>query len=225
MNIDAEWIEDMLAEHRVRLQLAQELLHNIEKLTVKDQEFATNLLEALLNTRHLSPKQWYWIGTLAARIREAKPLYGDFKAIQVMFQIAGEHLKYPKIRLLSNDNVFVQLNFFPKTSEIKIFRGGWAGHGRRRFIGWVREDRIVPYTEGCITEDINAIIQELALDPQRCAAAMAKKLSACMYCGQRLSDEESKSKGYGPICAEHYQQPWGSYDPSYDPIAAFMEVH
>jgi len=85
----------------------------------------------------------------------------------------------------------------------------FVGHGKRRFGGTILGDRILPFRDR-LTVGIRNTIQALALDPLGTAQAMAKRLSACMYCGQRLSDDESKARGYGPICAEHYGLPWGA---------------
>lgn len=40
-------------------------------------------------------------------------------------------------------------------------------------------------------------------------AKLGQTVGFCFYCGSFLSDPESKSKGYGPICAKHYGLPWG----------------
>lgn len=191
-----------------------------DALPLKDKAFAESLIQQLYEVGTLSFKQWEWVETLVNRVKGAEPIYWDFAPIQVMFRLASANggLKRPKIRLLSEEGTFVQLTFFPDrdgSKNLEIHTGGWAGHGTRKFAGWIFEDKIIPYKAERLNEDIKNVIQNLALDPLGCAKAMAARLGACMYCGSRLTDAESKGKGYGPICAENYELPWGQKDEEY----------
>jgi len=38
---------------------------------------------------------------------------------------------------------------------------------------------------------------------------LGKEIGFCMYCGLMLTDPESRHRGYGPICADHYGLPYG----------------
>lgn len=210
-----DWLQETAKIWEEYLQDMQTLDEVHQDLPQKDQEFASSLIQQLYETGSLSFKQWQWVKTLGQRVTGAEPLYGDFSPIQVMFRLASANgdLKRPKIRLLSDEGTFVQLTFFPDregSKNLEIHTGGWAGHGQRKFAGWIFEDKIIPYKAERMNEDIKNVIQSLALDPLGCAKAMASKLGACMYCGSRLTDEESKAKGYGPVCAENYELPWGN---------------
>jgi hypothetical protein len=186
------------------------------KLTPRDEEFVSSLCNTFIQYFNLTPNQWYWVGQLASRYAEIEPIYGSFNPILVMFRLAQSHgLKRPKVRLLSADAdpVYFELWFRPGEKDekvVEIMKGGWQGSGRRHFAGWIHHDSIVPFRSDRITVGIKNTIQDLALDPSGVAKAMAQRLSACMYCGQRLSDQESKDKGYGPVCARHWELPWGS---------------
>ena len=186
------------------------------KLTPRDEEFVSSLCNTFIQYFNLTSNQWYWVDQLASRYTEIEPIYGSFNAILVMFRLAQSHgLKRPKVRLLSADPepVYFELWFRPGEKDervVEIMKGGWQGSGRRHFAGWIHHDSIVPFRSDRITVGMKNTLQDLALDPLGVAKAMAQKLSQCMYCGQRLSDEESKSKGYGPICARHWELPWGS---------------
>lgn len=195
---------------RDRVDQIMDLEVNYSQLSERDQEFAMSLLEQYSRSYTLSLKQWHWVYTLNERVIGIEPLYGDFDAVHVMFRLAGESLKKPKIRLVSHANRFVQLNFDPETRNLKIFVDGWQGHGVRKFAGVIEGNVIKPYDLDRCSEDVKLIIQEFALDPQGVSKAMALKLGCCLYCGSRLSDDESKAKGYGPICAGHYGLPWGN---------------
>ena len=208
-------IEDEIALYREKLELLVDMHSCIPAMTEKDQKFATDLYAGYQRQGGLSPKQWHWVGVLRDRVSEVEPIYGSFNAILVMFRLAAANggLKRPKIRLMSHEGRFVQLNFDPEeTNRVKVFVDGWQGHGIRKYAGERSDDMIKPYTSDRMTPDVKAIIQELALDPAKTARAMAAKLSACMYCGQRLSDAPSKEVGYGPVCAANYELPWGGRD-------------
>lgn len=133
-----------------------------------------------------------------------------------MFQIAGQHLQRPKVRLITEENEYIELWFIQRDSynrpispTILLFQGGWQGHGRRTRIGMISEGEIRPFRSGSISPSIKAFLQAFSQDPARIALASAKKLSACSFCGKSLSDPESKQRGYGPVCADHFHLPWG----------------
>ena len=205
LNIEAE-----IEAYQEKLEKLVQLHEVREGLTSKNREFADSLYDQFMRTKGLSPNQWGWVGTLLSRVKEAEPIEGNFNAIQVMFRIAtGEgDLQKPKIRLMSKDNRYVQLNFNrDKPKEINVYVDGWAGHGFRKFAGWIRDDKLVPYDSSRMSPDVVEIIKELAADPIQTAKAMAALLGVCLYCGQRLSDEDSKRRGYGPVCAEKWNLP------------------
>lgn len=215
-------IESELEAYRSKLKKLNTLNEKINELTKRDQSFALSLIGDFLGTRGLSPKQWEWVSNLHARLEEAEPLYGDFDAILVMFRLAGEHLKRPKIRLITEENEYVMLSFNVEKQEVDIYTGGWAHHGRRRFVGWVKEDKLVPYTIDRLTPSIKLTLQEFSLNPQQVAQTMAQRIGGCMYCGQALTDPESKTRGYGPVCAEHFHLPWGKY--TNEPLPSLEEL-
>jgi len=190
-----------------------------EKLSDRDRNFASDLLSTFSTTHALSAKQWDWVTRLADRVTDLEPVYGNFKAIRVAFMLAGDKLKVPKVRLISPEGRFVQLNFFKAgTSDgyrqydkdtIKVFVDGWQGHGYRKYAGEISDEFIRPFRKDRMTDDVKDVIQNLAMDPLGVAKAMAELLGVCMYCGQRLSDPESKRRGYGSQCADNYGLPWG----------------
>lgn len=197
-----------LKKYEEKLDSLDFLVEHTSDLTEKDQTFAESLINDFINKGGLSPKQWEWILILSERITGTKPLYGDFRPIQVAFQIAGEHIKKPKIRLLSPKGRYIQLNFFPETQTIKVFVDGWQGHGTRKFAGTIETGMIKPHSPDTLTEDVYLTIESLANDPVGVSKAMAAKLGCCIYCGLRLSDPVSKQHGYGEICAGHYNLPY-----------------
>lgn len=198
-----------------RLVLFEELKKHLDEMSEGDFNLADSLITQFTQELTLSKKQWFWVQKLSQRYSNVEPLYGNYNAILVMFRLAASNggLKRPKIRLVSDRDRFIQLNFDPEeTSRIKVYVDGWQGHGKRKYAGEIREGQLFPYDLECMTEDVRLKLQEFALDPAKVAKACAAKLGICSFCGSRLSDPESKSRGYGPVCAEHYGLIWGGYD-------------
>lgn len=202
-------IERLIEEYTDKLDHLQTLIDHKEELDERGKSFATSLIDNFTVGGSLSYKQWEWVYKLAEQAKGIEPIYGSFNPILVMFRIAGSNdngasLKLPKIRLMTKDDIYVQLNFDPKdTNTIKIYRDGWAGHGYRKFAGQIKDNMILPYTDR-MTDSMKLLLQELALDPLKTAKAMASKLNICMYCGQRLADKKSKDLGYGKTCAKNW---------------------
>ncbi len=57
--------------------------------------------------------------------------------------------------------------------------------------------------------NIEAVLTAFLADPEGTAKAYGKLKGACCFCHQDLTDERSVRAGYGPICAENYNLPWG----------------
>lgn len=207
-------VEEELGIFREKVEDLIELNKLQSELDPKGKEFAESLHSQFLQTSSLSPRQWEWVGKLLSRVKNSEPIYGNFNAVLVMFRIAGanEHgnaLKKPKVRLLTKNGRYVQLNFNPEeTKTIKVYVDGYAGHGYRKYAGEIHDNSLIPYDLERMDEDVRLCLQEFSLDPIATAKAMAGKLGVCMYCGQRLTDEVSKKHGYGPVCAVNWGLEW-----------------
>ena len=206
----------LLERHRRRLAMAEKLRQTYEQLgDEKSRSAAAKMLCQLVDQGTLSYKQWLYLKSLHDQLHAQVELPGDFAAILVMFRLATANgqLKRPKVRFATAEPTapgfkYFELWFFPEEGFAKIMLGGWQGSGRRHFGGWVKDNKLIPYRDRLEPEMID-LLRQFVADPLRCAKAMSQLLSACMYCGQRLSDAESKAKGYGPVCAENYELPWG----------------
>ena len=201
-------IDQAITDYREQLEKFEDMLSLLPKMVQKDRRFGTSLYSNFRQYGRLSEKQWGFVKMLAERYNQQEPIYGSFDPILVMFRLAESNgLKAPKIRLLTKENTFVQLNFKPGSTTIDVYIDGWQGHGHRKFAGWIAHDQIRPFRTDRMTEDVKTVIQDLALDPLGTAKAMAARLGNCMYCNKRLSDDDSKSVGYGRTCAKHFGLP------------------
>lgn len=217
-------IDEELEIYAGKLETLSKLAASASELSNKDYTFASDLINTFMGTKALSSRQWYWVEQLANRVRDLEPIYGNFAAVVAMMQLAAGHIEQPKIRLMSKGGTFIQLNYNKETGEFKVYIDGWQGHGYRKFAGWIKyEDgqpdsaKLVPYRSDRLNEDVANTIQDFSLDPVQAGKAHAGLLGCCVYCGHRLSDEESKRRGYGPTCASNYGLPWGT---KFKPVAA-----
>ena len=212
-------IPSLLEEYETRLNALVDLHSVTDQLRARDRDFANDLYSQFVNTGGLSPRQWPWVQNLLDRVKTAEPIYGDFTALWVMFRLVGDKLQKPRIRLMTNwrdpeaDHRFVQLTFTRDRDSqeriVEVHVDGWSGHGYRKFAGWVHEDKIVPWSADRMTDEVRTVIQDFSLDPARCSLASANLIGACVYCGNRLTDDDSKAVGYGPTCAHNYEMPYG----------------
>lgn len=53
-------------------------------------------------------------------------------------------------------------------------------------------------------------LAQLAADPQGFAVRQGRETICCMFCGRQLDTTESRTVGYGPVCADKFGLPWGT---------------
>jgi hypothetical protein len=208
--------EDLMARSESNVDNIITLNEVMDKLDSWGQDFASDLVTQFKNRGYLSEKQASWVLKLIDRVEGAEPIYGDFKAVLVMLQIAGANdkgnaLKAPKIRLMTKGGRFVQLNFNPEeSSKAKVFVDGWQGHGYRKYAGAIEDNVMKPYSSDRMDDDVKLTLQEFSLNPVKAAKAASNLLGCCPFCGGRLTDPRSKHAGYGQTCAKNYGLPWGA---------------
>lgn len=211
------------------------LKENISALNEKDTGFALSMLKQFEKKGHLSSKQMHWIEVLAKRAVEGTPKpvienIGNFKGVIDLLVAAKANLKYPKIKLQTENGFSVALSLAgpgaKKPGTINITDGGpWGDnkyYGRVTVEGkWEK-----PFKNFNETVEIGELLAKLASDPAETAAAYGKLTGNCCFCNLALTDEKSVSVGYGPVCAKHFGMPWGTIPaskPYKDEIAAVTE--
>jgi len=137
---------------------------------------------------------------------------GNFGEVVNLFKGAGEKLKYPKIRLLlENETIVLSLagakSSMPGAVVIKD-DGGFDG----KYFGRVSPEGV--WNPGRATHAGNsasllALLAGLANNPAKVAAEFGHMTGKCCFCDRALEDERSLAMGYGPVCAKNFKQPWG----------------
>jgi hypothetical protein len=211
------------------LEKAQYIIDNLAKLG-NSQGFAKSLAsKALLLPNNLSQKQLEWLDKLAGWAENGKPepvkiSLGNFKSIYEMFKKAKNHLKYPKVKLLtkSGNPVFLYMsgNSSHVPGVINVSNGKKYGHPDNKWYGRVFEDGEYQKSGSVHDPEVDELLQSLANSPVEVAHFYGKQTSQCCFCSKELTDSKSVAVGYGPICAYHFGLPWG--DLSHSEVKAIL---
>lgn len=191
-----------------------------EKLAPSDKRFALDLIASFHKRGSLSEKQCVWVRKLTERAApqvNAAPKapaqvaqVGDFSGVYALMGTAAQHLKHPKIRLQTPAGKPVALSVAgPKArapGTINVTDGG--PYGENRYFG--RIDKSGAWEIRSDTpSDVIAIVARLAKSPVEVASEYGRLTGNCCFCRKTLTDERSTAVGYGPVCAGHYELPWG----------------
>jgi hypothetical protein len=183
---------------------AQDVLFNKDSVS----EFESNLIHA----KRLSPKMRSWLHVLAHWAQNPKRSEGgsriDLSAIHALLQHARDAgNQWPKIYLkVDNDPVVLAINAKGKVNITDGRRFGentW--YGAIQTDGWFNTNRATP--------KIVELLEALNADPAKVASQHGVATDYCCFCNIVLKTKESRSVGYGPICAGKFGLPWGEIDP------------
>jgi hypothetical protein len=195
------------------------LRENLEGLVGRDNNFAQSLLSQHdLGRKPLSDKQTTWITKLADRaqgVSDPVPTesVGDFQGVLSLMARAGEHLKYPKVRLSTSCGQPVAISLAGARSkyqgQVQVTDGG--PYGSNEWFG--RIDQAGTWTQSRKPDNetmsaVGALLRRLADDPHGTAAEHGKLTGCCCFCNRGLTDARSTEVGYGKICAGHFGLPW-----------------
>lgn len=73
--------------------------------------------------------------------------------------------------------------------------GRWAGY---TFVKVQASDDMFPVR---VRANRDAVLAEIAKDPQSAMLRYGREIGSCGHCGRTLTNEESRARGIGPICA------------------------
>lgn len=118
--------------------------------------------------------------------------------------------KVPTIVFETNEG---RVKFYRQTAKsrnpgaVSINDGG--GYGSDVWYGCINVDGTVRTTRATPTWVVT-LVASFAADTAGFAAAYGRNTERCCFCATPITTDESRSVGYGPICADHYGLPWGS---------------
>ena len=172
--------------------------------------FAASLLEA----RNPTDKQKYWIKRLAnpVVVDDSKPKENVQNVSKMIEFISRGHekLKWPKIVFRVYERTLVislagDRSKEPGSINVKDYNDGfWFGRIKKDGT-W--QPHLSVNQE--VSDNILKSIRFFAENPAKVAAEYGHLTGHCCFCCRTLTDERSTSVGYGPICAENYDLPWG----------------
>lgn len=150
----------------------------------------------------------------AAVVPVAAPT-ANYAAIAAFLKAAT--VKWPKLHLTTTDGTDIRLvlksnaakvpGVVDITAEAEVWND-YRGEYDRKWFGRITPDGTLTLAK-CATQSIVNLVVALAADPVKVAAEYGHITSNCCFCHKALSTPESLAVGYGPICAAHYNLPWG----------------
>jgi hypothetical protein len=179
-------------------------------------DFANSLLQAH-DERRLSKAQAAWINKLATDEKAKADSQDSIAALSLSSLVslfatayaAGK--KFPKISLpcITSGSGRVKLSRAGERSahpgSIQITDGG--AYGSNVWFGRINADGSL--TAGAAFPQVKALVEALAANPAAAGAQHGLATGECVFCGLALTTAESRSVGYGPVCAEKWGLPWG----------------
>jgi hypothetical protein len=179
-------------------------------------EFAASLMAAA-RARRLSPSQVAWLHRLASetiQIKVATPIGDKVEGVNLTgvlgllgnAKAAGK--RFPKITMPVEGIGEVSFSLYDGRPPVValIARGRWPN---RVVLARVTADGGVHATRDW-TVEVQAATRAVADNPVAALALHGVATGCCCFCARDLTTAESRSAGYGPICAERFGLPWGS---------------
>ena len=190
------------------------LNENLSKLSQRDQDFASSLLESVARYGYPSSKQAYWLRILVERTAQEKkqPVeIGSLDNINMLFDKAATTLKRPSIAL-KDDTANYRLSVAGERSSnpgsINVTSTG--SFENRTYYGRInRSGAFVPSPRVETPKGLVNLLRDFAADPAGVASIYGRETGACCFCSRELTDGRSIHVGYGPVCADRFGLPWG----------------
>lgn len=187
------------------------LRSNLAKLSAGDASFAASLLDQHARRGDLSPKQWPWVEKLVQRATAAdKPReqIGDLSAIMALFKTAAASLKHPKVILALPEGIEIKLTIAGDRARHPGTINIVERDDERRFFGRIMLDGSLDARDTA-PASLPGLLRDFAANPAGIAAAYGHATGCCCFCARELTDARSVAVGYGPVCAEKFDLPWG----------------
>lgn len=219
-----------------------ELAKAIPHLPGADKVFAMSLHDYYVKHKGWSEKQAMWakkmvekVGTVlsSAPIPSGQYAIGGsvppikkvssplLVGIPNLLKQATTHLKHPSI-VVHVPPVVVPFGSPLPPEQVKVFKDPHgpdykvgSTKGFFKCYGYLKASgEWVPRTKyPSVAEAIGNALLAFSYSPAKSAGAYGHKHGKCCFCQKGLTDPTSKAVGYGPVCAKHYNLPWGGVTP------------
>ena len=190
------------------------------KLAAKDRDFALSMCNGIENKNRMSDKQQEWMLILYNRATEVaadKPavnatvdLGNSMAGVISLFDRAAEHGKNPFIILDVAELGTIKLSLAGPNARCPgtVNVADKAAFGEGNFYGRISRDGKFE-TRGASNKVLIDRLLSLATDPVAVASEYGKRTGVCCFCARKLTKGDSVNVGYGQICAEKFNLPWG----------------
>ena len=157
-----------------------------------------------------------WKASDATKVK----VIGDLAKMSEMMAKAGTHLKKPSVLLHIEGG-----GFGPLPKKVKVKQSSQEGAfivtsdgTPSLYYGKISPEGIwmpKPSLNEGVKSALAAVLKEFAANPVKVAAHYGHLHGKCCFCNKGLTDPKSTLVGYGPICATHYNLPWGEVSNGY----------
>lgn len=190
-----------------------ELRANLEKLELRDRDFAVSLCTQFATKGDLSPRQIPYVlrllrtatqGTAAgSKVENLAPV------VELFDRAHGNGLKYPKLTFdASAVGVPLQLKRAATGREPgSVFATDGERFGSNAYYGRIGRNGIFTAARDCPAELLPFLVK-LGTDTANVAAMYGRASGSCCFCDAELTDERSVHVGYGPVCAKKWGMPY-----------------
>ncbi len=179
-----------------------------------DKDRLSDFESSLASKRKLTPKMRAWLHVLAQwalNPREEQAASVQFHGILAMLTRAREAgKKFPKIKPdVGGQRIVLALS---GAGKVNVTDG--AGFHSGTWFGAIQPSGA--FREGREYSRVSGALEALEADPAGVATQHGVATGECCFCARELTTKESRSVGYGPVCADRFGLPWGAIDPDLD---------
>lgn len=123
----------------------------------------------------------------------------NYTPLVQMLQHAALKLQYPSITVRTETGRKIKVKLAAKGYLAVVLDG--------EYVGKISQGgEIVLYSD---RELVSTVLSEMVEDPYAFTKAQGLRYGFCCFCAKELTDPQSVSAGYGPICADTFGLPWG----------------
>jgi len=190
---------------------------NTPDMPLGKNSFACSLAANYCQYKNLSEKQMLWARKLIAdweqkeadrianKAPEAPKL--QFKNIALMLRFARKQgIKRPVIRM-GEFKVSLHKRKSDGATYVAVKQRIAESVNTFDYIGSLDENGFMLRN---LSQKAQDALKAADVNPLDHAKGYGATTAECCFCGKELTTNESKTAGYGPICAGHYGLPWGS---------------